>query len=248
MNNHLLKLAQEKYSIKNLIYDNEYYEPMEDFLLKLYIRCDPASYGKKFTKKLKLDAYDKNYDFSNICDSGDSGDILMSFKYFINSCELGFKVITYARGTKTKIVPIYKLDNIPFKKIEVKISYLGISDNYSIKNIRPYQDFDYFLLCFVDCTDNFKQIFVLVNKIFITENINITLTPEHGTKKTNEHNKKMGYGTCFDKNSHKFEYIKENNLLKGTNYSDVIDFFENESISLKNQFNNKIIKPINIEH
>jgi hypothetical protein len=234
MNQELLEMANNRYYFKNNIEKSDYYDDMDDFILQIYIQCDPASYGKQFVRKIIHDSDESRiYEILGVSDSSDEGDISITFDNFEFFCKKETEWVLKGK----RLVPMCKviLDNIPMKTIEVKISYLGKNESYTIRNIRPYQDFNYFLLCFVDCKDNFKQTFVLVNKEVITNSKNITLTPMNGTKNINEGNVNIGYGTAFNKYSDTFDYIKEKNILNGTNYTDVLDFFETEANSQRQE-------------
>jgi hypothetical protein len=43
----LLEEATKKYSIKNKIEKEDYELPINEFILKIYLNCDPGSYVKK---------------------------------------------------------------------------------------------------------------------------------------------------------------------------------------------------------
>ena len=236
LNQELLEQAKDKYESKNDIKDHYYYkDSMEDFILRMFIHCDPSSYGKKFVKKILRDhkSDDKGVTLYSVFDKTDRGDIALSYpepNYFTGRFydPREFRELDY----QTEV----------FKKwAEVKISYLGKNDTFTIRNIRPYQDFDYYLLCFVDCKDNFKPCFILVSKDVITNNPVFTLTPMNGTKNANKDNKDIGYGMTVKRNGDNFFYLTEiTNLLEGTTYQDVTNFFIRENEKLKRHFNKTV--------
>lgn len=248
VNQELLEQAINKYNNKNYVGDHHYNDGMEDFILRIHNQCDPSSYGKKFVKKILKDhkSYERNeMKLYTVFDKTDKGDIAMAYpeaSYFSNvfcdprtRChrELNFK---------TEVLK---------KWFEVKISYLNKgSDLFTIRNVRPYQDFDYFILCFVDCKRNFEPMFIVVKKNIIANNPSvITLTPMNGTKKANKDNKDIGYGATIKKGSWKESYLLSYNLLEGTTYGDLTKFFNEEFDRLKIEFDEKV--PLNenqLEH
>jgi hypothetical protein len=245
VNQELLELATEKYYNKNDINDRHYNtDGMEDFIMRIYNQCDPSTYGKKFVKKILKDhrGNERNkMKLYSVFDKSDIGDMALCYPeadYFSG--------IYYDPRTRYFRRLDYKTEVVK-KWFEVKISYLGRdNDIFTIRNVRPYQDFDYFLLCFVDCKDNFKPKFIMVKKYVIADNpFNITLTPMNGTKNANKDNKDIGYGTTIKKGSWRESYLLSKNLLGGTSYSDVTEFFNKEFNKLKIEFDEKV--PLNQE-
>ena len=119
------------------------------------------------------------------------------------------------------------------KFAELKISFINKSNSYGIRNIRGWQEFDYFILCFVDA--NMKARFYCVKKEVITNNGALTLSYQNGTKQSNVNNDRVGMAVSIkdiDVNWH----FKNHNLLDGTSYKHLLRFvasFENvESVSI----------------
>lgn len=237
MKQDLQKMAYRRYVSKNTIEWDEYKMDMNNFICLMYIQCDPSCYGKVFVKKIKIDArynLNRSHEVIENPDKMNQGDIILTFKNFLDYGKRDYEIVQ--RGWSYKVEEIICFDNVHKKFIEVKISYLGKNGTYTIRNIRPYQNFDYFLFCFVDCDNNFKQTYILVTKEFITENSDFTLTPMNGTKKVNKDRKNIAFGTAFKKRSFQFSELIDCNLLKGTEYNDVFNFFDKKSIELKEQF------------
>lgn len=138
------------------------------------------------------------------------------------------KVILDAKG-KLKELPssLERGDcHINYKKFfEAKISYRNKSGKYSITNIRNWQDFDYFILCFVDSDDNFKPYFYCVPKTTITNNPRINLTGMNNTAKTNSKNKYVGTRTSVNPVDLNWLF-KNDSVLKGTSYKNLQDFIK----------------------
>lgn len=235
MNNELLMLAINKFKSKNKFTPNEYLLPIEDFILKMYLNCDPSSYGNQFVKKLLKDNFQKGINLGKLTNTSDTADICQTSH--LHWYEDYFCLDDDAHTP----IPLH-FNDIEKSLYEVKISYLTKANNYTIRNIRPYQTFDYFLLCFVDCSNNFLPNFFVVTKEYVLNEL--TLNPMNGTKEANKDNKNIVYGTTLSKNGGSF-YLMKNcaNLLNGTSYTHLNEFFisEHEILKQKNQpFINKI--------
>jgi hypothetical protein len=118
------------------------------------------------------------------------------------------------------------------KYFECKVSYLNKSGKYSITNIRNWQDFDYFILCFVDTGDNFKPYFYCVPKETITNNPCITLTGMNNTSDINSKNTYVGTRTSVN-NVDLNWLFKNSSTLKGTSYKHLEDFIKKSRKNLK---------------
>lgn len=55
MNKELLQLAYDRFQNKNQFNDKDYELSIEEFIVKMYLNCDPASYGRQFVKKIMRD-------------------------------------------------------------------------------------------------------------------------------------------------------------------------------------------------
>ena len=63
MNEELLKEAIKKRETKNILTDMDFDLPIEDFILRIYINCDPAKYGEAFQSYLNKKFFSK---FKNV--------------------------------------------------------------------------------------------------------------------------------------------------------------------------------------
>lgn len=111
------------------------------------------------------------------------------------------------------------------KFFECKISYRNRSGKYSITNIRDWQNFDYFILCFVDITDDFKSQFFCIPKETITNNPGITLTAMNNTSDINSKNTYVGTRTSINNVDINWLF-KNKNVLEGTSYKHVQKFIQ----------------------
>jgi len=111
------------------------------------------------------------------------------------------------------------------KKFEVKLMYsLDNGKDYRFTNIRPYQNFDYFIFALVDCHNDFNKRYYCIEKDDFLSVDEFKLKPMHGTKKINEENKKVGLG-CNVKKEKVITSLNELNVLEGTSYQELAKFF-----------------------
>ena len=224
----LLRQAREKFNDNGIKNYQIRQDLMDNFILRMYINCNPASYGKKFVKKL---LYDQEGLLHGVSDRKDRGDIKISYP------SLSDEQRTIYDPINNRIKVLRDETDSSRKFFEVKISYLSKNGNYSVRNIRPHQEFDYFLLCFVDCEDDFKPQFMVVDKDSITcFPLIYKLTPMNGTKEANRDNSSIGYGLTVSKNGRNHNNLISSNLLNGTSYSNVIDFLNLTQKELKEEY------------
>jgi hypothetical protein len=111
---------------------------------------------------------------------------------------------------------------------EVKTSIVDKYGKNSITNIRDWQDFDYFILCFIDI--NFIASFFCVPKEAVTNNPQLKLSAMNDSKEINLHNTYVAKRISiisYDVNY----FFKKHNLLKGTSYTHLLTFLK----TLKNK-------------
>lgn len=115
---------------------------------------------------------------------------------------------------------------------EDKISFRNQSGKYSITNIRHWQEFNYFILCFVDTENGFKPKFYVVPKETITDNDRIHLTGMNNDSQTNKKNKFVGMRTTIE--AHDLQWLfKKTNVLKGTTYKNLQAFLKQQKPTIK---------------
>lgn len=111
---------------------------------------------------------------------------------------------------------------------EVKSSYLNKNGKFSIKNIRPWQSFDYFILCLVDTTEErYKPYFYCITKESLLNNPVLVFTGQNNTKISNEGNNRVALSTTFPMDDHSWLFKKEN-ILEGTSYGDLMVFIRKQ--------------------
>jgi hypothetical protein len=123
---------------------------------------------------------------------------------------------------------------------EVKVSFLPKKSNkYNIKNIRKYQNVDYYLIILVD--DKFKSHIYCVPKDVICDNPILKLGYMSQTKEVNSQNALPLYSTTI--NGDEIEWILgRKNVLDGTSYSDLLEFIK-KTYQKKSHPDNEITYP-----
>tara|TARA_R110000824_G_scaffold105062_1_gene248845 strand:+ start:2281 stop:3246 length:966 start_codon:yes stop_codon:yes gene_type:complete len=248
----LLQKCNKKYTKRNQITSTEYRLPITEFLMELYLKCTPASYGKKFPLKLLGDCQRHDIYVRDIPDNENCGDIRICYPMIDGSSPGWFDLFL---GNAT-------LNEISEYRIEIKTSYLTKNNIYNIKGIRLYQDFDFYLLCFIDCKDNFRPRFTCIDKDVLQRSESITLTPLSGTKKSNLNNENIVYSATIKKDSFiddmLFDWVGAEisgyNLLKDDTYESLLAFlsFLNKK-AITDYLNNsetkkKILKGLNDQY
>lgn len=102
--------------------------------------------------------------------------------------------------------------------VEFKCSFIDkISKKINVRQIRKWQDIDYYYIFTVDYTD-YKNIiykcYKLNKKEFKEECLLLNAQPIHSTKKSNENNDKVEYGFSINLDSEHFRRWEENYLNK----------------------------------
>ena len=125
----------------------------------------------------------------------------------------------------TSVKPSLELGDFEYlrKYFEFKVSFLSRDRSYSITHIRPWQLFNYYLLCFVDCEDNFTAHYYLVDKHVIHK---MKLGYMNGTPKSNRDNHNVEMRKTIKKECLEMNVIKKSNLLEGTSLDSVKKFME----------------------
>ena len=220
----LLEIAKGKYEKAKEGADN-FSQDFQTFLLECYIHLTPASYGYqiqnrilKSLNKVEVKSSKKNCaDFSIgnwkllLCNPYLSQ--VMKYyehhKYFMDD-----RTITPFRNVLLDI--LNKLHEIYYFNCEVKVSYLNKNGIYTLRNLRPYQDYTHYLIVFVDCEDSFKYKISLVEKNVINNTLH--LSDMHGIKDVNINVTNKHLGGVVKKDSYEEIMIfNEYNLLKSNN-------------------------------
>lgn len=128
------------------------------------------------------------------------------------------------------------------KFCEVKISYINKNGKYRITNIRGFQNFDFFILSFVDMTNSFKTQYYVVPKEVVCSNPKIKLTAMNGTKIINSHNKYVPMSTTLSKMDIEWLFSRHN-LLPNNRTKSLIKFVKslsNRKVTITEHYNEAI--------
>jgi hypothetical protein len=111
------------------------------------------------------------------------------------------------------------------KYFEVKVSFLSSRNNsYNITHIRQWQRFNYYLICFIDCENNFTPNYYVIDKHIINK---FRLTPMNGTPLSNSGNFNIEMRTTVKNNSEQIRILKNSNLLRDTSLQSLKSFLHN---------------------
>jgi hypothetical protein len=226
-------------SAKNKFYKNKGEKPFlgnsfQEFILDCYLDHSPSSYGKYIQHKIIHDCkvYGK-LDVDHISDRKNMGDCRLFYpsqKYFVG-CEVEGKKyeISFRVGTKY-------FQELNF---EVKCSFLGKTNCYTIRNIRPYQKIDGgYIICLVDCEKDFTPEFYVIDpKVLFSD---FTITHMNGVASEHKGTSFENYGITVKKDSYSHVTLKENNLLSGTNIEDLYSYLHEKRSDLEGKFLNNV--------
>ena len=115
----------------------------------------------------------------------------------------------------------YEFNN---KYAEVKVSFLsGKTDSYNITHLRLWQQINLYLFCFIDCEDNFKPNFYLIDKNIINK---LKLGFMNGTPEANLNNQNVELRATVKTDSENMKVIRKFNLLNGTSIESLKDYLK----------------------
>jgi hypothetical protein len=130
------------------------------------------------------------------------------------------------RATKMKASDGLGDISIAGQYYEVKTSYLTQSgDSYNITHIRPWQNINYYLLCFIDCDNDFTPYFYVINKNIINM---MKLSYMNGTPNSNMDNLNIELRASVKIDGHNHKVITKHNLLKDTTINSLFNFINEQ--------------------
>ena len=220
---------------------------IEDYVLLLYTNCTPSVYGKLFEKRLYVELYRNGLYIEETNKKEERGDASLYYpkKTIVNSIggslhqynDRFHELITDIEEKEDKSKTIRSVNigkgNLFKRNYEIKFSYLGKNNCYTVRNVRDYHDFDYFILAFVDTYDNFKINYYCIEK----GDVNcFNLSPMNGTYSSNIKNENINYGFTIKDGSYDHRYtLKEINLLDGTSFNDLLKFMIEDNLKLRKE-------------
>lgn len=161
----------------------------------------------------------------------------LSLKEFICECYIKLNPCSYGNRVAEKIrimlgaKSVSQRDgrgDIKFNDFfyEQKVSYLSNVNNcWSLTHLRPWQKFNYYIFCLIDCEDNFEPNFYLIDKVTINK---FNLGAMNGTASANHNNSNIELRTNIAKGSDAHQILKRINLLKDTSYESLKKFIESK--------------------
>jgi len=109
---------------------------------------------------------------------------------------------------------------------EQKVSYLSnVNNSWSLTHLRPWQKFNYYIFCLVDCDNNFEPNFYVIDKVAINR---FNLNAMNGTASSNHNNSNIELRTNISKGSESHRTLKKINLLEDTTYNSLKKFVESK--------------------
>jgi hypothetical protein len=126
------------------------------------------------------------------------------------------------------------------KYIEIKISYLSERNNtYKLSNLRFYQNFDYFLFCFVDKL-TMEYNFYLVKQKTLEECNFFKFTPVSGTILDNYKNNNIIYSSTITVTDMSWVFDKLN-VLDDSTYESFLKFLKTDKDNLEIKNNDDLV-------
>lgn len=111
-------------------------------------------------------------------------------------------------------------------KVEIKTSYKGLNGLYSVRNLRLWQDVNFYLLCLIDPDNNYEPRFMLLTKEDMYYRLRLNrMNSDNVTKEASSINtiEKVGMGAQI--NEEKVNKLMKHNFLRGDSFEDVKRFF-----------------------
>jgi hypothetical protein len=159
-------------------------------------------------------------------------DFGLSITDFIMDCYVRLKPCSYGKRIEQKISKDLNITSIKSSlgmgdvilrgvPCEIKTSFLDKKGSYHLTHLRMWQDFKYYLLCLVDCENNFTPEFYVIEKDILND---FKIGPMNGTKLANTHNNTIELRTTFKKGGENFNSLMSYNKLGGTSFDDLHKF------------------------
>lgn len=218
-----LERATNKYVKNKFDMELDYTKPFKDFIIDCYLNYGPSSYGVYIQKKIVRTLQENGIASHSLSQKKNRGDFNVDFK---------FKYVSKITGSDISPNFYYGIFESS-KHFEFKSSYLGKNGGYTIRNIRPYQEIDGgYLLCFIDCENDFNEEFYLVDYVDI-KNI-FKLSHMNGVSSEHKDNGFVNYGASFYKGSAEHYLLSTHSKLDGNDMYAVTSYFH----KLNNDFIN----------
>jgi hypothetical protein len=161
----------------------------------------------------------------------------LSIKDFICECYIKLNPCSYGNRVAEKIRTELNVDSVNQRDgrgdiscnnifYEQKVSYLSnVNNSWSLTHLRPWQKFNYYIFCLVDCEDSFEPNFYVIDKVGINR---FNLSAMNGTASSNHNNSNIELRTNIAKGSEAHRTLKKMNLLKDTTYNSLENFIKSK--------------------
>jgi len=175
---------------------------LEDYVILLYNECTPSQYGTLFEKRL-VKEIEKYTLVSHIDKRHESGDIMIKYPYY----ERRYEYTTF----------------------EIKFTYKNNKGKFNIRNVRLYNEFDYLILGVCDPYNNFNIEYYCIKREDLED---IGLSIMNGTKRTNQYNKNICYGTSITTYGPKHFKLSMKCILDDDSINSLLKFMSDKQIEL----------------
>jgi hypothetical protein len=223
-----LQLAKDKFN-KRRYTTPPYQLNLQEFIIECFLDYSPSSYGKYIQEKIMNACIREGIYIKKISDKENKGDCELVYPY--GSLQIDYNG-DYGKQTFTW-TPSDKF--IIKKNFEIKVSYLGKNGNYTLRNLRPYQNVEGgYIICLIDCELDFQPNFYLVDSSVIFQNFTLSHMNGVGSEHTNQAFE--NYGVSIGDGSYGHIVLRNNNKLSGTTLEDLISYFEKTQSEMKSEF------------
>jgi hypothetical protein len=108
---------------------------------------------------------------------------------------------------------------------EFKSTYLSKDNEYNLTHLRQWQNFSYYLLCFIDCDNDFNPEFYLITKEDMGK---FKLGFMNGIAEENKGQKNREKRLTVKKGSKNHKLFAEYNILSGTSFKDLKSYVKSK--------------------
>jgi hypothetical protein len=157
----------------------------------------------------------------------------LTIKEFICECYVKLNPCSYGNRIAEKIrisLDVYGVNprdgigDISWNDVyyEQKVSFLSnVNNSWSLTHLRPWQKFNYYIFCLIDCEDDFEPNFYVIDKMSINK---FNLSAMNGTAASNHNNSNIELRTNILKDSNSHKLLKRMNLLPDTTFNSLREF------------------------
>lgn len=202
MREEIRELVRQKRQNEIKASNPNYDEPFKEFMAQIYAYRHANVVGTYFAPKLEHDLKGILAKNDVKIEKGDStilNDVNFELKFSIKHTNAKRKVLKSGELAKPRTI-------------------------HRMCNIRPWQQFEFFILGLADPDKDFDLRFFVLPKVVITENPNIKLLYQNNTTKSNEENNAQpGMSCSFSEEIIQEQFVKHN-LLNNETYEELLNY------------------------